>query len=429
MNNSTQTDRAFPGAASGAGALQYPRNPVNLVDRIFAVVFVVYIISLIVLPTGNVLGVNVKLLLFLALMPPALDRCLRQEPSSAAWLLAIPTLFSFWVLLGLLNSFPLSLVLAEYKDLITTLAGSWLIALFIAQSEARTIRFLRLVVYCVAAIGAVKIAILYYSFTSGVSVAEIIRGISRAFGVELVTLDFGDFGRVEFISDGLIPLCLFAVVGLRVELGLRRVTMLLLLAVSVFSAVLTFSRYLWVFSTLAICMGLVSARKEPIHLLFLAVAATVTAMFYDLLYAMISFRFSDSHTDDSDFARNEQKSALATFFEEAPVFGHGLGSYTPQVIRSETLPYSYENQLLALAGQIGIVGLLLLSGLLLAYYRKLIATRHHSLTYKSTVMALLLTWILGGLLNPGLISSTAAVSYGFLWALGGLRRSPERAPD
>jgi O-Antigen ligase len=432
LANPSQPGDIILAASSATGGLRRPLaevNPVGLADSIFAVLFVAYIVALIVLPTGNVFGVNVKILLFLALISPALEYCLRREPGSLAWLIAIPAVFSLWVLLGVLNSFSLSMALTQYKDLITTIAGSWLIALYIADNGERAIGFLRLVVYCVVATSTAKLAIMYYSFTHGVSVVEIMQGISKTFGVELVTQDLGDFGgRIELISDGLIPLCLFAIVALRTELGLRRTTMLLLLAVFIFSAALSFSRYLWVFSAGALCMGLVSARKEPIHLVLLSVLAVAIASFYELLYNMIAMRFTDSSTDSSDFARIEQKSALTTFFQDAPVFGHGLGSFTTEVIRSQTLPYSYENQLLALAGQLGIVGLLLLSVLLLAYYHKLVATPHQSLVYKGSIVALLVGWILGGLLNPGLISSTAAVSYGFLWALGELRRSPQRPP-
>lgn len=420
MANSSQSATAIPVASSA---------PAGLADSIFAVLFVAYIISLIALPTGNVFGVNVKILLFLALIPPALDRCLRREPRSFVWLIAVPVLFSLWVLLGVLNSFELSLALAEYKDLITTIAGSWLVALYIGENGERAIGFLRLVIYTVAAIGTAKLAIVYYSFASSVSVVDIVQAISKTFGVELMALDLGDFGgRIEFISDYLIPLCLFAIVALRTELGVRRTTLLLLLAILIFSVALSFSRYMWVFSAMAICMGFVLARKEPIHAILLAIVATAIASFYELLFTLISLRFDESLTDSSDFGRIEQKAALMKFFEDAPILGHGLGSYTTEVIRSDALPYSYEIQLLALAGQLGIVGLLLLSGLLLAYFRKFVAVRHQTLLYKGTLGALLLIWILSGLLNPGLISSTAGVSYGFLWALGELRRSPQRPP-
>jgi O-antigen ligase len=433
LADSSQPGGTLPATASGAGTLRRLPAEVDtagLADSIFAAVFVAYIIALIVLPTGNVFGVNVKVLLFLALLAPALERCLRREPGSLGWLIAIPAVFSFWVLLGVFNSFSIEMALTEYKDLVTTLAGSWLIALYIAESETRAVRFLRLVVYSVAATSTAKLAILYYSFTSGVSVVAIMQGISKTFGVELVTIDLGDLGgRIELISDGLVPLCLFAIIGLRPELGLRRTTMLFLLAASLFSAIMTFSRFLWAFSAVGLLMGFVTARREPIHLLLLAALAAGIANVYELIGSMITLRFFSQQTDASDFPRIEQKSALTAFFEDAPIFGHGLGSYTPQVIRSETLPYSYENQLLALAGQLGIVGLLLLSGLLLAYYRKLVATRRQSLFYKCTLVALLVVWILGGFFNPGLVSSTAALSYGFLWALGELRRSPQRPPD
>lgn len=59
--------------------------------------------------------------------------------------------------------------------------------------------------------------------------------------------------------------------------------------------------------------------------------------------------------------RANQAELLIDRIAEAPLLGHGLGSYAPRVIRDFLRPWSYELYYLALAMQVGILGLLILT--------------------------------------------------------------------
>ena len=118
----------------------------------------------------------------------------------------------------------------------------------------------------------------------------------------------------------------------------------------------------------------------------------------------------------SDADRIQQTTALRAFIADAPWFGHGLGSYTHLVIRSPEASYSYEAQLLALFGQVGLVGVAFLTLLAIAYFRRLWPVQRRSIA----LALLLLGWFAGGFFNPSVISSAASVSYAAIFAMAAI---------
>jgi hypothetical protein len=120
---------------------------------------------------------------------------------------------------------------------------------------------------------------------------------------------------------------------------------------------------------------------------------------YQLLFTL---RFSNRFADSSDIERTIQKNVLKRFFIEAPVFGHGLGSYSTQSIRSFEFPYSYELHVLALFGQVGILGIVLFtcSSSKLLPKSVLIQARRAKLSDISGI--LLICFLASGFFNPAI---------------------------
>jgi len=87
---------------------------------------------------------------------------------------------------------------------------------------------------------------------------------------------------------------------------------------------------------------------------------------------------------DSDFnqgaaTRSQQFHALLSGWEEQPVLGHGLGSYTPELVRSDR-PWEYELQYNLLLFQTGLIGVALYgSGVLWLYWKGIKMIRTGSL--------------------------------------------------
>jgi O-antigen ligase len=291
----------------------------------------------------------------------------------------------------------------------------------LTRAEADKRAFVRLVL-CVTAIGCLlKGVIFVYSLKSGVSVSDIMDRVSLLFGVKLMTADLGDTSvRLQFTSDNLLPACLFALLCLRKKLRIGAVAGVVMMVLLLMSALYTFSRYLWATAAVAVVLGIVVAKRDRLHWLYLGVSGAATAIFFPVISTLVAFRFSNELVESSDVVRVDQVRALQAFFWDAPWFGHGLGSYTTDVIRSVDVPYNYEVQLLALAGQVGLVGMAVFLVLLVNYYRKAFSFGPGGWGYQFSVLTLLGCFIVAALFNPTLLSSMSAAIFGFLYVLAGL---------
>ena len=395
---------------------------------LFPFLFSLYTALLVLLPSGNIFGVNVKVIAFLLLFPVALYKWFSSAPVTYVTtirLLFPPLLLSVWLLLSILNGGSILLAFLQFKDVIVTLIGCWFVSLYV-NDESTTIRYLRLVIYCVAITSLAKLALLMYAIANGIPILDIVTRISTFFGVGLMTTDFNAAGEVggrfQFISDTLIPLCIFSVLSLRHRLRLSGIQAFILNGLLLASAVFSFSRYLWMSCAIAAFVGVLLARKDKLLILYACIAVAVAILSFDYIQDLVILRFSDAVAGSSDIERTAQTPVLVKLFLDAPLMGHGMGSYSHQVIRSDDLPYSYEEQLLALAGQVGLIGLLSLTGIVLRYFRGILIVRHKDRPYQLAIIVLIVVFLAGGMFNPCLISSVASVSFGALIALSKVDR-------
>ena len=395
---------------------------------LFPFLFSLYTALLVLLPSGSVFGINVKIIAFLLLLPVSLYQFVSSRPItyiSTSGLLLPLLLLSVWLFLAFFKGNSITLAFLQYKDFIATIVGCWFVSSYVGDDESNAIRYLRLVIHCVAIASLVKLVVLLYAIANGVPISEIVGRISTLFGVHLMTMDFdiGEVGgRFQFVSDTLIPLCIFSLFCLRDRLRLSSMHTLILNSLLLASAVFSFSRYLWMYCAVAACAGMLLAKKDKLLLLYVLIAVSVSLLSLDYIQDLVILRFSDALAGVSDIERAAQTPALIKWFGDAPLMGHGMGSYTHEVIRSDDLPYSYENQLLALAGQVGIVGLLVFVIMVLRYFRTLLTAHHKDRPYQLAVIVLVILFVASGMFNPILISSTASVAFGALMALSKVDR-------
>jgi hypothetical protein len=340
-------------------------NPYDLsalFDRAFDHSISLFLIVTVMLPGGSIYGLNIKAPLYVVLLPLAAHSMFHRgltTPRGLTALIGTPAILSVWVLISIAYGFPVASALRQYTDIVLTLLLCWLIGIFCNRDDLRRVRFLLIILNAESVTCLCKIGLIAYAVAHGIPTVQVVDQISTIFGVNLMTMDFGAmFGRVQFVSDTLIPVCTFIVLRHRATLrfgGLRAcVVMVVLLASVVFS----FSRYLWAFTALAMAAGLFLGRRDRFQLRTFAVLSLACIASLPALAALYQLRFSTDVAGSSDSVRVEQTRALEDFFEDAPLMGHGLGSYTNQVLRVEGSDigsrYSYEAQLLALSGQIGI---------------------------------------------------------------------------
>ncbi len=394
-------------------------------ERVFERLFLIFIVLTIVLPSGSIYGLNLKSPLYVVLLPLALFSFFYRAEATAekvALLGIVPTILSAWILIGLLHGFPFSSAMRQYLDVVLVLLLCWLAAIFCGNDLSRQRRFIRVVLYSEVATGVLKIAILGYAVLRGIPTVEIMLDLSHVFGVNLMTLDLGAmFGRIQFVSDALIPICLFIALSKRNWLRIGNLLSALIVLVLLTSVIFSFSRYFWAFSCVTFVLGLLTGAQERFRIVLITLLAVVVLSSLPALTSLYDLRFSSDVAGNSDRIRTEQVKALDDFFEDAPYLGHGFGSYTPQVVREEQTDegnrYGYEVQLFALAGQIGLTGLAFLAVLAAYYFSDLWWRPRARLRERFPIVVMLLFWLTAGLYNPLLFHPIAGILYASLATL------------
>lgn len=399
----------------------------QLIRNSFFPLFRVYVYFLVLLPSGSVLGINVKAICFCLLLPGALLRFVESRRTSlvhVCLLFFVPASFLAWTLVSQAYGYDMSMAFSEYKDVFTTIASCWLAAVACSEEEESKISLLKTILNAEIAACVLKLLLLGYSFFEGTRVSVLVEAINHKFGVTLMTLDFeAALGRIQFIADGLIPICIYLLLRYRNKLRISTFSALLMFALLALSLIFTFSRFFWAFAALTFCLGMVVGKKDRFHGL-LAVAFVITvAVSLPTLVDLYQLRFSTKYAGGSDNTRDEQIPPLVSFFRSAPFFGRGFGSH-PQLIRSE-LPYVYEVQIYALAGQEGVIGLTWMALLMGLYFEPLWPRNRNTLVSKAFLLIILLVWLSAGLFNPMLLNSAAAMSYAAIRALAGVNESVE----
>ncbi len=396
-------------------------------DRAFDLLLSLFLFITVFLPGGSIYGYNFKYPVYFLLLPVAAYTFFQRRQATTArlaLLVAVPTVLAGWVLLGLYNGFGLPSVLRQYTDILLTLLLCWLVLIFCGQDEGRRLRLLRLVLNAVLATALLKIGLIAYAVLRGIPVVQMVLWLSDVFGVELMTMDLGSlFGRVQFVSDALIPTSIFIILRhrdrLRMSSGRASLSILLLLISVIFS----FSRYFWAFTAIAFLLGLLLGPRNRFAAVLLTVLGVTILASLPMLITLYQLRFSTDVAGESDSVRAEQIPALKELFLSAPLLGHGLGSYSTAVVRSnitETGRYAYEVQLLALPAQIGVVGIfffVLLGGF---YYSDLWWRSSLAWSDRLGIELLLACWLSAGLTNPLLFHPVAGVNYATLATLAGV---------
>lgn len=122
------------------------------------------------------------------------------------------------------------------------------------------------------------------------------------------------------------------------------------------------------------------------------------------------YRFSGRQVAYSDGARNEQGIYLLNGFMQSPAWGHGLGAYVKECIRSHMSPYSYELEYVSYLYEFGIIGfVLIIGGFMFVFYKMSVGL----CKYKNAKILLIvnfLIWAAKPMFNPSFLSSTSGMT-------------------
>ena len=156
--------------------------------------------------------------------------------------------------------------------------------------------------------------------------------------------------RIQFKIDFILPFILY---GLLTQVRLKNIYCnKFFLIILILSIVLTGSRIIWALSIIFCIYHIFKSSKLKNIIVFFCSSLITIFTFKDLIFRKLSYE----QIEISDSKRIEQFNHLIKWFFEEPFFGHGLGSYISHYVREPSLPFSYELQIIAFLGQVGILG-------------------------------------------------------------------------
>lgn len=400
--------------------MQNSQRSINSVQKPYSVnladfFFVTFIYTSIILPSGALFGINVKLLsLFLFMFSIILVGKSYLLSSLIKVMMPVAVFLVFEVLYSyIVFRFDNSYILAQAKDIfVFFLMFNICLAYgkYIKNYDYVADKIIKAVFY----VGLIKVLIIVYSFFSGIPVSFLTMQIGDFFGVSIMSFDVENsaISRINFTSDSILAICIFYLLmkAFRKKITLNDGFIILVIG---FSALITMSRFQWAACILSMFAAIflnLRIKKSFFVLLFLAIISFATLSFQST-QELISTRFDQRIISSSDIERYVQKQKILQEIDEAPILGNGLGYYIPDVIRSTDAKYSYELQLPALVMQLGMVGFLIIMFMIVfPLFSPLLVS---SFVTKVFFILMIIVWLAGAMFNPILFSSSAGITMAF----------------
>jgi hypothetical protein len=373
----------------------------------------------VLLPTGSIFGLNIKILLFVVFVVAfafhLAHSSTRLTHAEVLGLGLFCVSLCLWALIAIINAqAETSQMLLQLKDLVSTVVIAWVCVFFVGRRILRPERIVEAVAYGVAALSLMKLAVIAAVFIYHINPVESLESVFGEGALVGGEISLG-LTRLQFSSDITGSFALFAVLCPTVSgLRFRWLPRIVLVVLFLISGLLAYSRYIWLLDGIAFIAAMSIERKFRS---LATVALTIVLLIpvsYESLQVFVGERFTSDETSDSDLARVEQSRALLGDIQTRPLFGKGLGTHATAVIRSEQNRYSYELQWLALFMQFGAVGIAGILFLVRSSARDLIAAQHRGKYWTALLFAM---WLLSGWTNPYLTSSFAGATFGMFMAM------------
>lgn len=268
-------------------------------------------------------------------------------------------------------------------------------------------------------IAIMKVLILFFSVATGVPMPLIISWIRDSWNIQMMSLGVeGTFlARLQIPLDSAVPFFLYFVTKELILVNKNKLRIISAFILLLVSMLLTLSRAFWaetiLFVGLAILFeaGVVRAFKIALVSIISTTVLLLLTPLGTLIFKLIDTRFGKTSLANSasDLERVWQNQMLYNSFIDSPVFGHGLGYFIPNAMRSVTTPYLYESQSLSMLMTLGVVGTAVL---LLLYVFLCIKTIYIDTNGRVKIIVpavFLIMWIFSGSVNPLLFGASGGV--------------------
>lgn len=318
----------------------------------------------IILPSSNVLGINYKAILLIALTAQIFKKLLKSKLNRLSLMqlyfsLAFVIIFTF---VARVNDIDFKSTISQAAAFGDAFAILWLTIALVKYGVVEIKHVIYTIIYSSAAASITKI-LMYGALMAGYPLTALKLDILQIFEINLVGMHVGDFYRVSFVSDNLLPAILFTLLaGSSIQINIGPMRRLFIIFLTLASIAISYSRYLWfaaLFAAVLQILFLIKSKNYIKIILFVMVSVVFVAVIYFNINFIIN-RYIGNNADASDLTRFIMLHALIERFYSYPILGAGLGAATPGFINIAAVPWYYELQWLAFVMQFGVIGSLFL---------------------------------------------------------------------
>lgn len=241
----------------------------------------IFIASCIILPSGSIYSVNVKTILSVSLFLTA-ALLIAREKSSLFFVLSPITLANFllfYFIIAITNSTPTKDSLSQTVAILATFSSIYLPLYFSKRTDNQQIGIFVAITYSFGFVCALKLA-LEVLMLSGIGLVQAKGFLDEIFGVSFIGLDAGLFYRIHFPSDYLAPVVLYALINAKhFDIRIQPLPKAMLLSLTIISITLSYSRFLWAYSTITALIAILTMSNVQRKFFVLAFIATGILLF------------------------------------------------------------------------------------------------------------------------------------------------------
>lgn len=387
-------------------------------NNISKILVILLVFSSIVLPSGSVYGLNIKLIIAISSLLLFLTYLL-TDGVNRRFLYSFIGLFIFltsYSLIALTNG-------VEDKDIIShgiAISSLFLvIAIPLFSISKRIIRheeLIRTIFISLAVFSTLKI-LMSLIIVTGTPAEQVQLIFESIFGVTFIGLDTGTFYRVHLTSDYLLPIAIYLLLQKNINhYPLAKTKKKIYILIFTLAIIISYSRLLYAYTAVAAIFAFALSKQNNKTITASFFALPILLIYFlssqdNILVGFITERYSGEFAQSSDGGRTRMLNALLQTFEGNIFFGRGLGAGTPNYINIENVPWYFELQWLSFAMQFGIFGFLII--LSISLYPALKLLRKSISKHQISLLGLYIFWLVVGIFNGFMLTSAGGAIFLF----------------
>lgn len=388
----------------------------------------IFLMIIVIIPTGNVYGVNVKIFSSVTiafLMFVRITMSGNIPLSYIVSLLGYLLFLSLYAVWSIFNGFDISNVLSAFNIYFATFLVPWLLMLAVRIRCVSINALVNIFLLSIGFFSLLKVVLFILAIGNIINFSEFLTWMHVFFGYSPITHDYGWVIRINMPSDYILMPALvlslnqkyFKLQGFFSEFAYARVVLILLI---LFSAFLTMSRFyiLYFIITVIVSFGIrLKSDYSTKQILFIILSVFLVLVnviiFWDLMIGFAIERFSGENAMQSDSVRSYLLPLFVDLISESPFVGYGLGSYILGHPYYDDMPWNYVLFWLSSMQQFGVIGLLVMLAYIAIPVKGIIKSFIYdkSILIASSLLLLYIMWLFTGVFSSYLLSSQAGVSF------------------